>query len=774
VVVVGGLASAAKRDGVPTHREENAQSQEAQPTADRFERSVLPILQTACFDCHSGVEPAAGLDLTALASADEVVAEPDRLRKMLRRIASGDMPPPDGPELAAEDRATLVAYFQPTFLALGDGEIRSGPPVTRRLSRVEYANSIRDLVGVDYAVAEAFPADDVGYGLDNIGDVLSISPLLVEKYLDAADEIARRAIVDPDAMRTDVSLAASEFALDNGHQSADGELVLTTTSMATTSIELRAAGRYRIEISAYGHQAGPESVKMSCVIDGRPIGSDEVTSRRSPSRHEFEFRHAGGHCQIGVSFDNDYYRPEAPKRSDRDRNLVLSSVRVVGPLDIDWATSASSGVLHVVVPSETVEPRAAAAQTLAPLLPRAYRRPVAEAELEELLDLVDEALREGESYHGALQVALSAILSSPHFLLKVESQAPTDGRAAPLDDWELASALSFLLWSSGPDDELLELAAAGRLQDPAELRRQVTRMLDDPRGAALVENFATQWLQLRLLDRVDPDPQLVEDFRGQLADSMRRETQLFVADLVKRNDSLLRLLDGDYTYVDAALARHYGLPDSEWPSDDGQEFQRISLDGTPRRGILTHASILTITSNPNRTSPVKRGKWVLETLLAEPPPPPLPDVISLESQSELTGSLREKMEQHRRDPRCATCHAKMDALGFAMEHFDAVGRFRNADGDHPIDARAQLPSGETFEGVEQLEQLLLRSRGDQIARAFAERLLTFGLGRGLAWYDHVAIERAIAESAADGYRVRDIIESVVLGSSFRCRQSASQ
>jgi hypothetical protein len=552
-------------------------------------------------------------------------------------VGSGHMPPPGSPQPSKVQRARLAAWIRSTISA-ADGRLDDPGRVTmRRLNREEYNNTIRDLLGITLRPAEQFPSDDVGYGFDNIGDVLSISPLLMEKYVAAAEKIVRTAILTPEADKS--------------------------------------------------RMLGP-----------------------LPLSHQRIFI-----CE-----------PTPATRDECARKILTAFAR------------------------------------------RAYRRPVKKAEVDRLVRYVDMAQKEGESFERGIQLAVEACLVSPHFLFRVEVDPhPHDTRSKrPVGTYELASRLSYFLWSSMPDEELFSLAANGTLRDPKVLAAQAWRMLNDPRARALAENFAGQWLELRSLSSATPDPQRFPTFNEGLRAAMRTETLKFFEAVAKEDRSVLDFLDGRFTYLNEPLARHYGIDGVR-----GDQFRRVTLTGGQREGILTQASVLTVTSNPTRTSPVKRGKWVLEQLLGTPPPDPPPGVPQLadDKQVPLTGTLRQRMEQHRKNPSCATCHARLDPLGFGLENFDAVGRWRTRDGALPIDASGVLPGGEKFRGPAQLIAIL-KSKQSLFTRSLSEKMLTYALGRGLEPYDRRHVDEIARTVTANGYRFSSLITAVAQSDPFRMRR----
>ena len=737
---------------------------------DAFARQVRPLLKTYCVDCHSGDAPEADLNLKNVAGSQQVLEDRRRWLKVLQKVRFEEMPPADSDQPSRAERKLLGAWIDSAVNSFDCGESPNpGRPTIRRLNRLEYRNTIRDLLGVDYAPADDFPADDVGYGFDNIGDVLSLPPILLEKYLAAATAITGDAIVSdippPVAERIP---AAKMQARDRG--SRDGSRKLTTSGEMSIEFDFPQAGTYDIRISAHGDQAGDEPVKMAVRIGAKSIKTFDVEAERnSPQAYDCQLTVEPGAQRIAVAFLNDYYNPEAEDRRRRDRNLIVEHIELKGPRGFKPAKlPAAHERIFFVAPGDELSPQQAARQILLRFASRAYRRPATTDELNRLTGLFELAQRHDESFESSVQLAIQAVLVSPHFLFKVERPGydDRDGEQKPLDDFELASNLSYFLWGSMPDDELFELARRRKLRDDGVLDKQVRRMLADPKASALVESFALQWLELRNLESVTPDEQRFPAFDERLRAAMLRETELFFAEIIKSDRSLLDLLAADFTFINEPLAELYGIKGVE-----GDSFRRVSLAGTQRGGLLTQASVLTVTSNPTRTSPVKRGKWVLENLLGEPPPPPAANVPELEDQKELTGTLRQMMEQHRADPRCATCHRRMDPLGFALENFDAIGGWRERDGKLPIDASGELPGGEKFRGARELQTLLLKTKKEAFVRCVAEKMLTYALGRGLEYYDQCAVDEITTALAENDYRFSTLILGIARSDPFQKRST---
>jgi hypothetical protein len=608
--------------------------------ADSFAEDIKPLVSRYCSDCHGGDRPKAGLNLARYVDDLGVVKDRKFWGQVVEYVEAGEMPPEGKPQ---PTQAELERFTGAIEDVLGKVDCASesdpGRVTIRRLNRAEYNNTIRDLLGVDFHPADDFPSDDVGYGFDNIGDVLTLPPLLLEKYLAAAEAIAEKAIV-----------------------------------------------------------AGPT---------------------------------AGG--------------PDAVPESHR-RILFCT-------------------------PTEKTRTESARA-IIERFASRAYRRPVAAGEVGRLMRFVDLAAENGESFERGIQLAVEAILCSPQFLFRVELDPRPTRRGQvmppthPVNEFELASRLSYFLWCSMPDEKLTRLAAEGNLRSGDNLEQQVKRMLADPKARGLVENFGDQWLQLRLLGTINPDATRFPGFDDDLRRAMLEETRQFFVAVIREDRSVLDFLDSNDTFVNERLARHYGMA-----GVTGDEFRRIRLTDDRRGGLLGQASILTVTSNPTRTSPVKRGKWILEQILGTPPPPPPPNVPELQDDKEvvLSGTLRQRMEQHRANPDCATCHGKMDPLGFGLENFDAVGAWREQDGGLPIDASGVLPGGPSFAGPKALKAILKEREAD-FARCLAEKMLTFALGRGLDYYDKCAVDKIVAAMAENDYRFSTLVLGIVGSDPFQKRR----
>ena len=997
----------------------------AAPAPLSFTHDVQPLLQNYCYDCHGDGMKKGGLALDAYQNAADLKAARAKWELVLHHVSRHEMPPDDGGALPTDSERDLLSRFvEQELFALDPAHPDPGRVVLRRLNRAEYNATIRDLVGVDFNPAADFPPDDSGYGFDNIGDVLSLPPVLLEKYLNAADRILDTAIVtepvksevrripaslseigfnavgdrgdgwihlislEEDDAAVELSLPAGDYLFrvhafatrtggalkgqgsevplvfdhdpgptklalmlndafiqdftigtDEAHPGTyetrigvpagkqrfrasvrrkrggnenetfmlngrlgqqqpgivfvkwleiegplhaatrrypagkldapagaklnpAGEYVLAHNGEVAVKVEVGAADWRRdhqsreaqgtqpesrgtdgpassgadviLRAQAYADQAGSEPVHMEFRVDGQPVKTFDVLAPGTmqplpkqrvfslallvpaPQVYEFKAKLAPGPHRFSAAFVNDFTDPQAENPNLRDRKLTVQNLEVANLAEpvltpqkpelieklFASATDADplnrlAGLLglHAAPP----ESAAGARVILEKFTRRAWRRPVASAEIDRLMQLYTSVRQSGDSFEAAVKLAMKAVLVSPNFLfigsspvdgprVKFASSSTVAGVAnpgashasapiprggdpgyssgpQPIDEYALASRLSYFLWSSMPDDELLDLADHGQLR--ANLPAQVRRLLASPKAHALVENFAGQWLQIRSLETFSPDKKLFPDYDPVLRNAMERETQLFFEHIMREDRSLFDFLTADYTFVNARLAKLYGLP-----GVTGEDFQQVSLEGTPRRGVLTQASVLTLTSNPTRTSPVKRGKWVLENLLGTPPPPPPPNIPDLDDKNRhLTGTLRQQLEQHRANATCASCHARMDPIGFGLENFNAIGAWRDKDGDAAIDSGGVLANGDKFANASELAKLLAEKRRWEFLHCLADRALIYALGRGTEYYDRPALDEIVKQVEARGDKFSALMLAVVESFPFQNRRS---
>ncbi len=750
----------------------SAQDTAASAKADAtYINEIRPLMKQFCWDCHTGDDAEAGLQLDEFTDVAAMKKNRDHWKKILKMVDARAMPPADADRLADQQRIKLVDWIDKTLFYVDCNQPADPGRVTiRRLNRVEYNNTIRDLLGVTHRPADDFPSDDVGSGFDNIGDVLSLPPLLFEKYMDAAEQLAAEVIVlaDPTARMT---LGGNQLRIEGSAQSRGGAVVMTSRAKAFGKFDVPLTGRYTLLIRAAGDLAGDSLPRME-VAAGKTEKAFEVDKRRgSTGTYQMELNAQRGTLEVAAAFTNDYYNPSGPK-GDQDRNLYIYEITLQGPRKID--PESIRGLQREVMkrrpanPKDPVQVAESAAPILRKLANLAFRRQVKPDELKQLVRLVQLVVNEREeSFERGMQVAISAILVSPHFLFRIEADGdPNDASNRHLiSNLELASRLSYFLWSSMPDHELFTLARKGALRKPDVLRAQVKRMLADPKAEALVQNFAGQWLNLRNLDEVTPSQQLFPDFDQALREDMKNETYALFRAVMKEDLAITDFLNADYTFVNERLAKLYGIQGVR-----GSEFKKVRLP-TSRMGIATQASILTLTSNPNRTSPVKRGKWILENLLGAPPPEPPGNVPDLDEtrKKNPAATLREQLEQHRRDPTCAICHNEMDPIGLALENFDAIGRWRDAYEDGAIDPRGSLPSGDSFSTSEGMLRILAK-RKQEFSRCLTEKMLTYALGRGLEYYDQCAVDRILKDLTGSEYRFLALAQGVVMSDPFLMRR----
>lgn len=769
VAVSVSLAIAAWLSGHP--RPVVAQKEAPSPPP-KFPSVGVDFLKKHCLDCHGEKTKRADLSLHTYRDDQSLIKDRKVWHKVLHMVQSGEMPPAKRPRPSAADLDAFIASVNGVF----DHHDRTTPAdpgrvTIRRLNRTEYNNTIRDLVGVDFNPAEDFPSDDVGHGFDNIGDVLTLSPVLMERYLSAAESIVQRAIVaeppKPPQRRT-----ASRWLEPATSAEYRWRPVHASQHVLHTLWHLTMEGEYTFRFRAYAKRPDKEPVKVVVLLDGKEVKTLEITAEeKTPTIIEVPLTLTLGDRRTTVKVLNH-------ADGDKPRTLLLEYMELTGPKDTRPATQRK---LLATTPGKTKAEQTR--EVLTRFVSRAYRRPANKDEAERLARLVEAAETRGERWEAGMQLAFQAVLVSPKFLFRVELDEPgaKPQAARGLDEYQLASRLSYFLWSSMPDDELFDLA--GKKQLTANLDAQVRRMLKDPKAKALTENFALQWLQLRRLKEFAPDPKLFPSFNEQVRADMLKETSLFFNAVVQEDRSVLDLIDADFTFLNERLARHYGISDTKgnWVGQKitrpggqpirGDNFVRVELSSRERGGILTQASVLTVTSNPTRTSPVKRGRWVLEQILGTPPPPPPPDVPELkdDKQAMLTGSLRQRMEQHRTNPACANCHARMDPLGFAFENYNAIGAYRTKDGDFPIDPAGELPGGATFKGAVDLKAIL-KGKKELFARCLTEKMLTYAVGRGLEYYDRRTVDQIVARQQKDDYRFSTLVIEIVKSDPFRMRR----
>lgn len=729
-----------------------------------FDKSVRPILESHCQDCHQGSSATAGFDLDQFVAVEHILTARKRWRKLESLVVNRQMPPPDCDPLDERSYQELTGWLKKFDQFQNCGTPNPGRVTLRRLNRIEYLNTIRDLVGVDYQPANDFPGDDVGYGFDNIADVISLPPILMEKYLEAAEEITHQVLPDPDQWLIDQVWEPGDLDSAQGVRTDNGQLLFFTGATVEKSLKVPQAGDYRVVVVASGDQAGEEPVRMAVGVKGsKKIEKPIRASGDEDEELNLTLRLKPGSQRLQFTFTNDFYVAPSEGKNAQDRNLRLTKVIIRGPLKRQLS-EAQKKLVGRPPGRDPAEQLKAAEQIIHRFGSRAFRRTLHKDERERLLKLYQAGRQAGANFELALHYPLQAILVSPHFLFKVELPLQP-GQTRELNDFELATSLSYFLWSTMPDDELFRLAAQDELRHPANYRAQVERMLADPKSIALVDNFVVQWLQLSKLERIQPDPQKFPAVDLQLRQDMMRETKMLVGDLMRNGGRVLDLLNSNHTFVNQRLAEFYGIQ-----GITGDKFERVSSAELGRIGLLTQASILTVTSNPTRTSPVKRGKWIMENLLGEEPPPPDPAAMPIEDQAALTGNLRQRMEQHRADPNCAVCHKVMDQLGFALENFDAVGRWREEDEGLPIDSSGDLPTGQTFSNAIEMQKVIRDDLRESFVRCLTEKMLIYATGRGLEYFDDCAVDKIVETLKEEDYRFSELIYLITTSEPFLKRR----
>jgi len=733
------------------------------------------VLDQYCVTCHNDRAQTAGLSLET-SDLSDVARDAGQWEKVIRKLRSGAMPPVTAPRPGPSEYDLVATFLESELDRAAAGKPDPGPlPLLRRLTRTEYRNAIRDLLAIEALPREMdydllLPADNAASGFDNIADLLFVSPATMERYLEAARKISRLAVGDLTApVMVNIHRMPPEHSQD---ERAEGLPFGTRGGLAIES-HFPADGEYVVDVELAGRGRDPHQLEVT--VDLARV--DLVTLGGRGGSTVFRLPLGAGPHVVGVTFvERNEALDEAtllPKMRSRGTQPAVASVTIRGPYNAAGpGRPPSRDAIFVCRPEERSEELECAREILSNLVRRAYRRPATEEDLADLVPFYAEG-REEAGFDFGVQKALERLLVSPQFLFRIERE-PADavpGSVYRIGDLELASRLSFFLWSSLPDGELLDAAVGGRLRDPSVLEDQVRRMLADPRADSLVANFAAQWLFLGDVDLKQPDPLLFRHFDETLRHAFRRETELFLTSVFRENRSVLELLDADYTFLNERLASHYGIPNVR-----GSDFRRVALpEGSPRGGLLGQASVLTLTSYATRTSPVLRGKYVLDNLLASPPPPPPPDVPALTTGSRESGDalpIREAMIQHRANPACASCHAAMDPIGFALENFDAIGRWRETDAGRAVDASGAFPGGTTFEGAAGLKDVLLGDPGLFVG-AMTERLLMYALGRNVQYYDAPAVRAIVAEAARDDYRFESLIIGVVRSAPFQMRITGS-
>jgi len=774
----------------------------APQTADwpAFQKTVQPFLAKHCFECH-GDKESGEVRLDRFQDGVALAKGWETIEKAMEALRKHAMPPKKKAQPTGDELKPVLTWME-TFVARMESRdpVNPGRVVIRRLNRTEYNNTVRDLLGVIIRPADDFPSDNSGYGFDNIGAALSMSPALTEKYVTAAENVARTAVFGVERLKP-VRITHEPFIVNYSSWKATVKHVYDETGMSLPGAlhhvhRFPADGEYVIRGVMRGYRPSASNpMEMGLWIDGKLIHEAKLaipeSAEMSGQATEVRVPVTAGDHWLSVTmlrvFDGlpPVYKGPNPANTTagfgkEDRDTFISIVAVSGPYAQVLGPSQES--LKKIFTCGHVNGQhdaACARKIVGDLARRAYRRPVTDKEVDELVKLVAMVQKDGDSFEEGLVLAIQKMLISPHFLFRVEKApsppTPVTGRergeekrgpdVRPISDHELASRLSYFLWSSMPDDELLRCADEQSLRKPVVLEAQVRRMLKDAKAQALVENFGGQWLQTRALEAHVPNRVTFQQFTDYTRVSMKRETDLFFDHIIKEDRSILDFIDANYTFLNQRLAEFYKIPGVK-----GHEFRRVDLTGTPRGGVWTQGAVLTVSSYAHRTSPVLRGKWLLDNLLNAPPPPPPPDVPNLDEMGVgKSVSVREQLEKHRGNATCASCHARMDALGFGLENFDAIGSWRDKDGKIDIDSSGTLPDGRSFQGPQQLREIL-KSDPNAFAECLTEKMLTYALGRGLERYDRKAVRTIAEQTAKDNYRFSSLVLAIVQSMPFQMQQ----
>lgn len=757
------------------------------------------LIEQYCVGCHNQKLKTGGIALDSLKAGEDN----DNWERVLRKLLRGEMPPPGAPRPEAPVAASFTKSLEESLDRAAAAQPNPGRPAVHRLNRAEYSNAVRDLLAVDIQAGSSLPVDDSGYGFDNIADALSMSPALLERYLSTARLVSRLAIGDPSTKPVEERFLPLKDPPSQVPAVSAYRRSLNRLERASNDLPLGSRGG--LSFQHYFPLDAQYLIRINMPTNAASFG-EGIHGDVSP--YELRLPVKAGLHTVGVAFQKEDAKPESEgpagrrnqaagrpmqletdplpalmdlrldgvklKRFEVNRrpglNPDVTAVLVTGPFSATGrGDTPSRAKIFVCRPATAKDEEPCAQKIISTLARRAFRRPVSDADVRPLMAFYKEGRRESD-FDAGVQGAIQAILISPDFLFRVEKdqRGVAAGAAYPVSDHDLASRLSFFLWSSIPDDELLSLADQNKLRDPQVLRKQVRRMLSDTRSQALISNFAGQWLQLRNLTTAKPDPETFPQFDESLRRSLQQQTELFFESVLREDRSVLDLLEANYTFLNQRLAEHYGVPNIY-----GSQFRRVALTDPNRMGLLGQGSILTVTSYPNRTSVVQRGKWILENLLGSPPPPPPMDVPELKPRGSdgkpLT--MREQLEQHRANPNCSGCHSRMDPIGFALENYDAIGRWRAKDEGSPIDVSGKLPDGKMFDGPAGLTKLLATEYRDDFVHTVTEKLLTYALGRGLEHYDQPAVRSITRQAARENFQLSALVTALVESTPFRMRRT---
>ncbi len=728
-------------------------------TFRHYQTEILPILTEYCYECHMDGSDEGGLDLDLYESLESMTAERKTWQHIQEHLSLKLMPPEDKPQPSAEETQKILEWIESTIFAVDPNHPDPGHVTLRRLNATEYENTLRDLLHVTSNLKALLPPDDTGHGFDTIGGALSTSPSHIEKYLNAAETAIAQALQNLHYKNPVKTVPLKR--LDGNGLLTDHAYLLMTEGQARYPIKQLAQGKYRIEIRAYSTEALGEHAKMQVQLHGVPLQTFEVLAQKTaPKTYTLETELSDKQRALSIHFLNDYYDPE----TGSDRNLFIENINIIGPI-LDHAKKATQ-VFPARMHSESDNDYAH--RVLFTFANKAFRRPVSHEEIRPLLGFLQTAANNGDTFEQGLALALQAILISPDFLFKEEPTTQTNNkhtRATPISEHALATRLSYFLWSTTPDKTLRELADTGQLR--AQLSKQVLRMIKDKKFEQFITNFSGQWLKLRDLEKLTPNPQLYPEATLELRQLMREETQLYLTEIFQNNKNLLRLLDSNYTYLNDQLAHHYDIR-----GIDGPQFRKTTLPNNRRGGIITHASLLSLTSTPLRTSPVLRGQFILENILDTPAPPPPPNIPALSENAadDQTLKLREQLALHRKNPDCAGCHNLMDPIGLAFENYDAIGRWRDHTQGEAIDSKGKLVTGETFQDATELRHILYETKRSEFLHCLISKIMTYSLGRGIEYYDKPTLHAIAKQVQEHDYSAHQLILAICESTPFQMKR----
>lgn len=735
----------------------------------QFESDVLPLLENYCYPCHGDGARKGKVSLDFEVSGQGLVKDVGLWKRVWENVYRHNMPPADKPQFKDSEVSIILDWIERDIFKTDVQKEDPGRVTMRRLNRSEYKNTILDLFGIHVDTENFFPADDTGYGFDTIGEVLSLSPILLEKYMEMADNILANTFGPTKA--SPYRQMFTNFEMKGGEVIGDFR-VLPTNGKILAKVNIPYPGKFNFRVKAGASRAGNELARLNIELDGQFIESVKIDTEY-PSYKEYSFVlefAEPAEVSFAMFFPNDFYDPKNSNPRLRDRNLFIKKLSVSGEGELDQNFQNNRiKLLHGVNEKDLDE--LSVERTLKTTLTKIFRRPLSSSELSRHMNLFQRIKSEDNSSFIALRIVLKAALVSPHFLFREEYQPNSKDPQSiyKLDEFALASRLSYFLWSSTPDDRLLNLAGEKVLF--LNLDQEVRRMIKDEKSDGFIQNFTGQWLQIRDLELIDPDRKRFPLFSAELRESMRHETELLFAHILRENRSVFDFIKSDYTFVNQSLAQFYDLNGRY-----GKHFEKVKFSDsqlTQRGGFLTHASILAITSNATRTSPVKRGRWVLDNILGAPPKDPPPGITELEDfeiHNSESLSFREQMAIHSKNSSCSSCHANMDAMGYTMENFDAIGKWRNLENGKRINSNGQLGSGEKFKGVEDLKTFIVQKKSDAFLKCLAEKLLIYGIGRGVEYYDRKAIIDIVKKTKLNGSGLTDLVISVVKSKPFLLRR----